>query len=119
MTTFFNAYHGNGGRWDMSVFSSYGSASVASGIVANMQQISAQYGKPFMQTEYGGSSTSVSSTKAALVAYIKALRSAGGQGIFYWEPECMSPFTGYTMGAWDSATREPTAIMDGFLQAGP
>lgn len=117
MTTFFSRYAANGGKWDMSVFSSYGSADLAPGIVANMKKISAQYGKPFMQTEVGGRVDRVSATRASLVAYIKALKSAGGQGIFYWEPEGMSPFTGYAMGAWDSATRRPTAIMDGYTQA--
>jgi arabinogalactan endo-1,4-beta-galactosidase len=118
MTTFFNGYAGNGGKWDMSVFSSYGSASVASGIVANMQTISAQYGKPFMQTEFGGPVSNVGSTESSFVAYINALKSTGGQGIFYWEPECMSPFTSYAMGAWDSSTRQPTAIMNGYPGGG-
>lgn len=114
MQTFFNAYSGHGGKWDMSVFSSYGSANLASGIVANMRKISDAYHKPFMQTEFGGKVSNVSGTRAALVAYINALKSNGGQGIFYWEPECMSPFTGYANGAWNSSTRQPTAIMDGF-----
>jgi arabinogalactan endo-1,4-beta-galactosidase len=117
MTTFFSRYAAAGGKWDMSVFSSYGSASLASGIVANMQKISAAYGKPFMQSEFGGPVSKVSSTEASLVAYIKALKATGGQGLFYWEPEGYSPFTGYAMGAWDSSTRKPTAIMNGFTQA--
>jgi arabinogalactan endo-1,4-beta-galactosidase len=117
MQTFFNAYSGHGGKWDMSVFSSYGSASLVDSIVGNMKKISDAYHKPFMQSEFGGPVSKASSTEAALVAYIKALKSNGGQGIFYWEPECMSPFTGYTMGAWNSSTRQPTAIMDGFRQA--
>ncbi|NUQ96085.1 MAG: arabinogalactan endo-1,4-beta-galactosidase [Streptomyces sp.] len=116
MTTFFSGYAGNGGKWDMSVFSSYGSADVAAGIVANMQKISAAYGKPFMQTEFGGQVGKASSTESTLVAYAKALKAAGGQSIFYWEPECMSPFTSYSMGAWDSSTHEPTVIMNGFTQ---
>jgi arabinogalactan endo-1,4-beta-galactosidase len=117
MQTFFSRYAGNGGEWDMSVFSSYGSASLAGGIVGNMKKISDAYHKPFMQTEFGGPVSKVSATESALVAYLKALKSNGGQGLFYWEPECMSPFTGYTMGAWNSASRQPTAIMDGFKQA--
>jgi arabinogalactan endo-1,4-beta-galactosidase len=117
MTTFFSRYAANGGKWDMSVFSSYGSADLASGIVGNMRKISAQYGKPFLQSEFGGRADRATSTRAALVAYTKALKADGGQGIFYWEPECMSPFTGYNMGAWDSSTRRPTVIMDGFTQA--
>ncbi|MGW0611452.1 glycosyl hydrolase 53 family protein [Streptomyces sp. NPDC002788] len=117
MTTFFSRFAAAGGKWDMSVFSSYGSADVAPGIVANMRRISEAYGKPFLQSEFGGRVDRVSSTRAALVAYTKALKANGGQGIFYWEPECMSPFTGYDMGAWDSATKRPTAIMNGFTQA--
>ncbi|MFJ8716267.1 hypothetical protein ACIRD9_24295 [Streptomyces violaceus] len=45
------------------------------------------------------------------------LYNYGGQGIFSWEPECMSPFTGYNMGAWGSSTQRPTVIMDGVTQA--
>jgi arabinogalactan endo-1,4-beta-galactosidase len=71
----------------------------------------------FLQSEFGGRVDRASSTRASLVAYTKALKANGGQGIFYWEPECMSPFTGYTMGAWDSSSKRPTAIMNGFTQA--
>jgi arabinogalactan endo-1,4-beta-galactosidase len=117
MTTFFSRFAASGGKWDMSVFSSYGSADLAPGIVANMKKISAAYGKPFLQSEFGGRVDRVSTTQASLVAYIKALKANGGQGIFYWEPECMSPFTGYNMGAWDSSSKRPTAIMNGFTQA--
>ncbi len=117
MQTFYDAYAGHGGKWDMCVFSSYGSASLAPSIVGNMQKISAAYNKPFMQCEFGGPVSKASSTESALEAYIKAIKSAGGQGIFYWEPECMSPFTGYDMGAWNSSTHEPTVIMNGFSAA--
>lgn len=82
-----------------------------------MKKISDAYGKPFLQSEFGGRVDRVSSTQASLVAYIKALKANGGQGLFYWEPACMSPFTGYNMGAWDSSTKRPTAIMNGFTQA--
>ena len=37
----------------------------------------------------------------------------GRSGVFYWEPERMTPFTGYGMGAWNSSTHEPTVIMNG------
>jgi len=117
MQTFYNAYAGNGGKWDMSVFSSYGSASVAAGIVANMKQISAAYGKPFMQTEFGGRVDRASTTQATMAAYISALKSNGGLGLFYWEPECMTPFCTYNMGAWDSATHQPTVALNAFIGA--
>jgi arabinogalactan endo-1,4-beta-galactosidase len=117
MQTFFSAYSGNGGKWDMSVFSSYGSASVAAGIVANMAEISNAYGKPFMQAEFGGSSSSPGSTEKTLEAYITALKANGGLGLFYWEPEVYSPFDSYGSGAWNSSTKEPTVIMNGFEAA--
>src|SRR5690349_7559990 len=117
MQTFYNAYAGNGGKWDMSVFSSYGSASVAAGIVANMKSIASAYGKPFMQSEFGGRVDRISSTESALTSYITALKNNGGQGLFYWEPEVMTPFDTYNMGAWDSSTHQPTAIMNGFTSA--
>ncbi|HET9173225.1 MAG TPA: glycosyl hydrolase 53 family protein [Actinospica sp.] len=117
METFFSAYSGNGGKWDMSVFSSYGSASEAAGIVANMAEISAAYGKPFMQAEVGGPVSSPGSTEKTLEAYITALKAKGGLGIFYWEPEVYAPFDSYASGAWNSSTREPTVIMNGFAAA--
>ncbi|WP_211244170.1 glycosyl hydrolase 53 family protein [Actinospica robiniae] len=114
LTTFFSGFSGNGGKWDMNGFSSYGSASVAAGIVANMASISNAYGKPYMQVEFGGQVGKVSSTESALEAYVTALRANGGQGLLYWEPEVYTQFTDYTMGAWNSSTFEPTAIMNGF-----
>jgi len=114
LTTFFSGFSGNGGKWDMNGFSSYGSASVAAGIVANMASVSNAYGKPYMQVEFGGQVGKVSSTESALEAYLTALRANGGQGLLYWEPEVFTQFTNYTEGAWDSATFKPTAIMSGF-----
>jgi arabinogalactan endo-1,4-beta-galactosidase len=98
----------------MNGFSSYGSASEAAGIVGNMKSISSAYGKPFMQVEFGGQVSQAGSTESALEAYLKALKANGGQGLLYWEPEVYSPFASYSMGAWNSSNREPTAIMNGF-----
>jgi arabinogalactan endo-1,4-beta-galactosidase len=119
MQTFFSGFSGNGGKWDMNGFSSYGSASVAAGIVGNMKSISDTYGKPFMQVEFGGQAGSPGSTESALEAYLAALESNGGQGLFYWEPESYSQFSDYTMGAWDYSTKQPTAAMDGFNAGSP
>jgi Cellulose binding domain/Putative Ig domain len=114
MSNFFSAQSPHGGKWDMNGFSSYGSADVTASIVANMKEISDQYGKPYMQVELGGRADGVSSAKAAPQAYVTASKSNGVQGLLYWEPEVSSPFTCYNGGAWDSSTSEPTAIMNGF-----
>jgi arabinogalactan endo-1,4-beta-galactosidase len=114
VAAFFNAFSSHGGKWDMNGFSSYGSASAAAGLVADMKSVSNAHGKPYMQVEFGGAVSSPSSTEAALKAYLTALKSNGGQGLLYWEPEGYSPFTSYAMGAWNSSTREPTSAMSGF-----
>jgi arabinogalactan endo-1,4-beta-galactosidase len=114
---FYGNYAGNGGAWDMCGFSSYGSADLAAVLVANMKKISDAHGKPFMQVECGGGVTKASSTQAKVNSYIRALKANGGLGLFYWEPECMTPFTSYGMGAWDSSTHRPTTIMNAFANA--
>ena len=114
VAAFFKAYSGYGGKWDMNGFSSYGGASAAAGLVADMKSVSTAYGKPYMQVEFGGPVDSPSGTESALKAYLTALKTNGGQGLLYWEPEGYAPFTSYAYGAWNSSTREPTAAMNGF-----
>jgi arabinogalactan endo-1,4-beta-galactosidase len=113
VAAFFSAFNAHGGRWDMNGFSSYGSASAAAGLVADMASVSRTYGKPFMQVEVGGPSSNPSGTETTIKNYISALVSNGGQGCWYWEPEVYSPFTSYSMGAWNT-NREPTVIMNAF-----
>jgi hypothetical protein len=51
------------------------------------------------------------------VAQRRLLEGFGGLGVFYWEPEGYAPFTSYTLGAWNSTTKRPTAALNGFLNA--
>jgi arabinogalactan endo-1,4-beta-galactosidase len=111
---FFDTYRSRGGQWDVTAFSSYGSGSNIPGIVSNMATVQGRYGRPVMQVEFGGRETAPGTTKASLEAYIKGVRGFGGLGVLYWEPEVYSPFTSYGMGAWDPASREPTAALQGF-----
>ena len=112
---FFDTYKRLGGKWDVTGFSSYGSGSEIPGIVSNMSTAQSRYGKPVMQVEFGGPVTNPTKVRNDLTSYIKGVKKFGGLGVFYWEPEGYSPFTNYDLVAWDSATREPTAAMDGFL----
>ena len=111
---FFDTYRSHGGRWDVTAFSSYGSGSAIPGIVANMATVQTRYGRPVMQVEFGGRENAPSTTKASLETYVRGVRGFGGLGVFYWEPEVYSPFATYGMGAWDPATRQPTAALQGF-----
>lgn len=115
---FFNAYVANGGKWDISAFSSYGSgSSTISGIISNINTYKSLYGKPVMQVEFGGPENRASRVETDLESYITGMKSIGGLGVFYWEPEVYSPFSSYAMGAWDPTTKEPTVALDGFLNA--
>lgn len=117
MQRFYDGYVGNGGQWDMCGFSSYGSADLVPSLVGNMKRISDAYGKPFIQVECGGKVSQASSTEKTVAGYIEALKANGGAGLFYWEPECVSQFTGYGTGAWDSSTGQPTTILNAFTTA--
>jgi len=113
-----DAYKAHGGQWDISAFSSYGSgSSTISGIISNINTYKSRYGKPVMQVEFGGPENRASRVETDLESYITGMKSIGGLGVFYWEPEGYSPFTSYSMGAWDSSSREPTVAMNGFLNA--
>jgi arabinogalactan endo-1,4-beta-galactosidase len=115
---FFDTYKAHGGNWDISAFSSYGSgSSTISGIISDINTYKSRYGKPVMQVEFGGQVTRASRTETDLESYITGMKNIGGLGVFYWEPEVYSPFSSYSMGAWDSTTREPTVALSGFLNA--
>jgi arabinogalactan endo-1,4-beta-galactosidase len=114
---FFDTYKSNGGNWDITAFSSYGSGSNIPGIITNMSTIQSRYGKPVMQVEFGGPESKATTVENDLTSYIKGVKGFGGLGVFYWEPEGYSPFTSYALGAWDPTTRRPTVAMNGFLNA--
>ncbi len=114
---FLDTYKAQGGNWDITAFSSYASGSSVPGVISNMATFQSRYGKPVMQVEFGGAENNPSQTQADLETFIRGVRGFGGLGVFYWEPEVYSPFTGYGMGAWNPATREPTVALNGFLNA--
>ena len=115
--TFFDNYKKYGGQWDITAFSSYGSGSNIPGIITDMANFQALYGKKVMQIEFGGPLGNPNGTRASLAAYIRGVKGFGGLGVFFWEPEGYAPFTDYTLTAWDPTTRRPTAAMNGFLDA--
>lgn len=114
--TWLDAYSANGGQWDISGFSSYASGTATiDGIIANLQTFQSRYAKPVMQVEFGGRYDRADRTYTDLAYFHQRLRSIGGLGLFYWEPEMYSPFDTYTMSAWDPTTRQPTRALDAFL----
>lgn len=114
---FLDKYKQYGGKWDVTGFSSYASGGNIQTVLTNAKVIQQKYGKPIMQVEVGGQVSQPASTRSKVAAFVKGMKSIGGLGVFYWEPEGYSPFTDYTMVAWDSKTKRPTAALNGFLDA--
>lgn len=112
---FLDTYKKLGGKWDVTGFSSYGSGGSLPGIITNMSTVQSRYKKPVMQVEFGGPVGRPTQVRNDLTTLVKGIKGFGGLGIFYWEPEGYSPFTGYNLTAWDAKTKRPTAALDGFL----
>ncbi|NNN29216.1 arabinogalactan endo-1,4-beta-galactosidase [Streptomyces sp. S3(2020)] len=113
--TFLDAYQDNGGQWDITGLSSYAQGGNVPVVLANMETIQSSYGRPVMQVEYGGPVGKPAQVRDSLRAFITGLKSFGGLGTFFWEPEGYPSFAGYNSSAWDESTWQPTAAMDGFL----
>jgi arabinogalactan endo-1,4-beta-galactosidase len=114
MENWFDVYKANGGKWDVMGFSSYPADSAVDGILANLSTLKSRYGKPVMMVEVGGLVTKAAATATMVRHYVTAMRSSGGLGVFYWEPEGYAPFTTSDKGAWDATTKKPTVVMDQF-----
>jgi len=117
VTNMLNAYQSNGGRWDITGFSSYASGGNVPGIISAMQGFQSQYGKPVMQVEFGGPVSKSSTTASSLTAFVQGVRNFGGHGVFYWEPEVYSPFDSYDSGAWETNYEPDTTIMNAMKSA--
>lgn len=114
---FLNAYQDNGGQWDITGLSSYAQGGNVAPILGSIETIQNEYGKPVMHVEYGGPLDDPDQVRDSLREFITGLQGFGGLGSFYWEPEGYPSFSGYYSSAWDENTQQPTAAMDGFLDA--
>lgn len=114
-----------GVKWDiigMSVYPTYTSYTWAvedSYVQINMADMITRYNTKVMVCEVGYPANQPTDANNFLTDIIaKTTKSAGGLGVFYWEPECYN-WQSYGLGAWDYNTQEPTAAMDAFLAANP
>ena len=79
-----------------------------------MKDMISRYNTKVMVCEAGYLYYQPVDAKNYLVDLIRKTKSVGGLGVFYWEPESYN-WQNYNLGAWDPATKEPTAAMDAFL----
>lgn len=116
----FDGLKSNGAHWDiigMSVYPYWANlpwATDDSLALLTMQDMISRYQTKVMVVETGYLYNQPTAAKSFLLDLIAKTRSAGGLGVFYWEPESYN-WMGYNLGAWDPVTKEPTAAMDAFL----
>ncbi len=116
----FDGLKSNGAKWDiigMSVYPYWANLSWAkddSLALITMQDMIARYNTKVMVVEAGYLYNQPIAANQYLLDLIAKTKSAGGLGVFYWEPESYN-WQGYQLGAWDPVSEEPTAAMDAFL----
>lgn len=110
----------NGAKFDIIGMSLYPSATnyttYNSGILANMNDMVARYGKEVMVVETGFPSNNPTVAKTFLtdlIAKVRIVNENKGLGVMYWEPEAYNGWQGYGLGAFD-VTGKPTAALDAF-----
>lgn len=122
--TIFDGLKSHGAEWDiigMSVYPYWAKLSWAdddSLALITMKDMIARYNTRVMVCEAGYPYDKPVEANHYLLDLIAKTKSAGGLGVFYWEPECYD-WHGYNLGAWDPVTKEPTAALDAFLGINP
>jgi arabinogalactan endo-1,4-beta-galactosidase len=116
----FDGLKTNGATWDiigMSVYPRWAGLTWQADdslALINMQDMISRYATKVMVVETGYYYYQPDTAKLFLTDLIAKVKSVGGLGVFYWEPECYN-WQSYNMGAWDPATKKPTIAMDAFL----
>lgn len=85
--------------------------------LANLNDLVGRYGSEVMITEIGvpWDEPQAKTIVADMIEKVRSVDQGKGLGIFYWEPQAYS-WQGYTLGAWDPNTRQPTDTLDAFLE---
>ncbi|WP_423840412.1 arabinogalactan endo-1,4-beta-galactosidase [Vibrio mytili] len=85
--------------------------------LSNLNDLVDRYGTEVMITEIGvpWDEPQAKTIVADMIQKVRRVNQNKGIGIFYWEPQAYS-WQGYTLGAWDPNTRQPTQALDAFLE---
>ena len=116
----FDGLKNNGAKWDiigMSVYPYWANLAWPTDdslALITMRDMIARYHTNVMVVETGYLYNQATAANQFLLDLIAKTKSAGGLGVFYWEPECYN-WQGYQLGAWDPNTKEPTVAMDAFM----
>ncbi|PNH92221.1 glycoside hydrolase family 53 protein [Vibrio diazotrophicus] len=119
----FDGLQSNSAWWDVIGASSY--PKNATGLtwqeannqcLSNLNDMVERYGTEVMITEIGvpWDDPQAKTIIADMIQKVRSIKQGKGIGIFYWEPQAYS-WQGYTLGAWDPNTRQPTQALDAFI----
>lgn len=114
----FDNLKNRGVKWDLIGMSAYPRWSHLDGptmiqkVMYNVNDMNKRYNTPVMVVETGHYWDKPIEANNYLVQLMDTLIKKGQPGVSYWEPESLE---GYDLGAWDRATKRPTAAMDAFL----
>lgn len=84
-------------------------------LASNMNDMVTRYGKEVMIVEIGGDDTKAQNTYdmlKAVIKYTSEVQNNKGLGVFYWEPEGQSSWSGYALSAWMYG--KPTKAIEAF-----
>jgi arabinogalactan endo-1,4-beta-galactosidase len=112
----FDGLKAAGAKWDVIGMSLYPSTTdyttLDAQCLSNMQDMISRYGSQVMICEVGMEADAPATTEAFLEDIIAKVKSVGGLGVFYWEPEAYN-WMSYGLGAFGN-NGEPTQALDAF-----
>ncbi|WP_334167528.1 glycosyl hydrolase 53 family protein [Phocaeicola paurosaccharolyticus] len=116
----FDGLKENGGKWDVIGMSLYPESAtwqtMNSDCLNNIKDMITRYGCEVMMCEVGMPWNEAEACKAFLTDLITKCKSVDKcLGVFYWEPQCINSWNGYSKGAFDN-TGKPTVAMDAFKE---
>ena len=116
----FDGLKKNGGKWDVIGMSLYPESTtwqtMNSDCLNNIKDMITRYGCEVMMCEVGMPWNEAEACKAFLTDLITKCKSVDKcLGVFYWEPQCINSWNGYSKGAFDN-TGKPTVAMDAFKE---
>ena len=114
----FDILRDNGTDYDVIGMSLYPDADnwqdMVAACLANMQDVSARYGKEVMVCEVGMNWDEADASLACLTELLSGCKELPAcLGVFYWEPQSYAGWNGYFKGAFDDSGR-PTIALDAF-----
>ncbi|MDW6004692.1 glycoside hydrolase family 53 protein [Vibrio mangrovi] len=113
-----------GSQWDIIGASSYPKnvsgmswSQATQRCLNNLNDMVSRYGKDVMITEVGVPWDDPEAKKivADVISKVRHVRDGRGLGVLYWEPQAYN-WKGYTLGAWNPKTRQPTDALEAFLE---